>query len=180
MNQKTQIGVLIALLAVAGLVWYSYRSKPVASAAQSTFSDIYTPMAVDNPAPPISDLEAARKTQYTRTIRNIFSAIAPPPASEVVRQEAARQPVLGPQVPAPPPPAQLPPTVKFFGYASVPAGGSRRAFLSDGEEVYIVSEGETLLGRFRILKVGNANLEFEDTSTGQRGTVVLEQQGPSA
>jgi len=70
--------------------------------------------------------------------------------------------------------------VKFFGYGTVPAGAPRRAFLSDGEQIYIVTEGETLLGRFRILKIGNANLEFEEISTGQRGIAALEEQAPQA
>ena len=84
-----------------------------------------------------------------------------------------------PQSPPPPPP---PPTlpVKFFGYGSVPLGGTRRAFFTDGDEVHIVGEGETLLGRYRILKIGNVNLEFEEISTGQRGSAALEEQGPGA
>src|SRR2546423_4812632 len=48
---------------------------------------------------------------------------------------------------------------------------------TDGEEVYVVAEGELLLNRFRILKVGNANLEFEEVSSGRRGTALLEEQG---
>jgi hypothetical protein len=45
-----------------------------------------------------------------------------------------------------------------------------------------VAEGEILLNRFRILKIGNANLEYEEVSSGLRGTAILEEQGapPSA
>jgi len=70
----------------------------------------------------------------------------------------------------------------FFGYGTVPNGTARRAFFTDGEDVYIVSEGEVLLNRFRILKVHNASLEFEEVSSGRRGTANLEEQGatPSA
>jgi len=72
--------------------------------------------------------------------------------------------------------------VKFFGFGTVPNGTSRRAFLTDGENVYVVAEGEILLNRFRILKIGNANLEYEEVSSGLRGTAILEEQGapPSA
>jgi hypothetical protein len=83
------------------------------------------------------------------------------------------------ELPPPPPPLTLPPNLKFFGYATVPVDGARRAFFTDGEEVFIVGEGETLLGRFRILKVDNANLEFEEVSTGRRGTAALE-EAPAA
>jgi len=38
------------------------------------------------------------------------------------------------------------------------------------------------LNRFRILRIGNSNLEYEEVSTGLRGTANLEEQGgpPSA
>jgi GTPase len=65
--------------------------------------------------------------------------------------------------------------MKFFGYGTVPNGTSKRAFLSDGEEVYIVAEGDTLLGRFRIVKINNGNLEFEEISSGRRASVAMTQ-----
>jgi len=66
--------------------------------------------------------------------------------------------------------------MKFFGYGTVPNGTSKRAFLTDGEEVFIVGEGDTLLGRFRILRIGNANLEFEEIDTGRRNSTTLDEQ----
>ena len=41
----------------------------------------------------------------------------------------------------------------------------------------MVKEGELLLNRFRILRIGNANLEYEEVSSGLRGTANLEEQG---
>jgi len=80
-----------------------------------------------------------------------------------------------PDVPPPPPP---PPTIplKFFGYGTVPNGTVRLAFFSDGQDIYVVAEGELLLNRFRILRIGNANLEFEEISTGLRGIANLDEQ----
>ncbi len=60
--------------------------------------------------------------------------------------------------------------MKFFGYGTMPNGTSRRAFLTDGDEVYIVGEGDTLLGKFRVMKIGNANLDFEEIASGRRGS----------
>jgi hypothetical protein len=48
--------------------------------------------------------------------------------------------------------------------------------LTDGDEIYIVGEGDTLLGRFRILRISNVNLDFEEISSGMRGTASLEEQ----
>jgi hypothetical protein len=83
-----------------------------------------------------------------------------------------RQP-LGPVQPPPPPPPALPANLKFFGYGTIPNGTAKRAFLSDGDQIFIVGEGDTLLGKFRVLKIGNANLDFEEIASGRRGTTSL-------
>jgi hypothetical protein len=43
-----------------------------------------------------------------------------------------------------------------------------------GEEVHIVSEGDVVLNHIRILHIGNERIDFEDTTTGQRGSKNLE------
>ena len=70
--------------------------------------------------------------------------------------------------------------MKFFGYGNVPNNTARRAFLEDGDEVYIINEGDTLMGRYKILKINNASLEFEEVGSGRRGQKMLEDQGPAA
>jgi len=45
--------------------------------------------------------------------------------------------------------------------------------------VYVVAEGDTVLGRYRIVKINRVNLEFEELGSGRRGTTVLEDQGPA-
>jgi hypothetical protein len=66
--------------------------------------------------------------------------------------------------------------VKFFGFGTVPNGTVRLAFFTNGDDIYVVAEGELLLNRFRILRIGNANLEYEELSSGLRGTAPLEEQ----
>ncbi len=87
--------------------------------------------------------------------------------------------------PPPPPPEKKvsPLPVKYFGYGTIPNGTARVAFFSDSDnEVIVVKEGELLMNRFRILKIGNANLDYEEVSSGLRGTAILEEQAgpPSA
>jgi hypothetical protein len=180
MKQKTQVALLAILLVVAALVWYFRSANPAVIANTAALAQNYPPLAVDNPQLHWWKLEASRKAEYKSYGRNIFNAIAPLPPSQAPKPEP--KPGDANYVPPPPPPPPAPPAlpVKFFGYGSVPAGGTRRAFFTDGDEVYIVGEGETLLGRYRIMKIGNANLEFEEISTGRRGTAVLEEQGPAA
>jgi hypothetical protein len=75
-----------------------------------------------------------------------------------------------------PPPPTLPAKRKVFGSGTVPNGTAKRAFLSDGEEVFIVGEGDTLLGRFRILRITPASLEFEELGSGRRNSAPLDEQ----
>ncbi len=181
MNQKSQIALLIVLLVVAAVVWYFRPANPAVIVDTAAFVQNYPSLAVDNPQLHWWKLEASRKSEYKSNGRNIFRPVAPLLTSHSAKKEPkpGDPNFVSPSQPAPPPP---PPTlpVKFFGYGAAPVGGTRRAFFTDGDEVYIVGEGETLLGRYRILKIGNANLEFEEISTARRGSAVLEEQGPGA
>jgi lipopolysaccharide assembly outer membrane protein LptD (OstA) len=68
--------------------------------------------------------------------------------------------------------------LKFRGFGIVPNDTTRRAFFTDGDDVYIVGEGDELLKRFRILRIGNRSVEFEEISSGRVGTAPLvEAQG---
>jgi hypothetical protein len=180
MKAKIEIGVLAVLVVIALAVWYAmFRNPVVASNGSAVAFQKYSPLPVENPALQLWKVEDARKTEYRSNGRNIFSATPPPPPPKPQR-------ILKPgdkgYEPPPPPPPPAPPTlpVKYFGYGTVPNGTAMRAFLTDGESVYIVSEGETLLGRYRVLKIGTANLDFEEIGSGRRGTATIEPQGPSA
>jgi hypothetical protein len=70
--------------------------------------------------------------------------------------------------------------VKFFGYATDAQGNHRRAFFTNGDEVYIVGEGEILLGHYRVLRIGNDRVDFEDMTAGRRGSQPIEEGAPSA
>jgi hypothetical protein len=185
MKQKKQIVALVVLMVIAALVWtFEWRKQtPIARTASSIQN--YKVLAVENPQIRWQELERAQKTEYKSNGRNPFSVIAPPTPQE---KEASQKQADAAKKLAPPPPppapteAKLPPNLKFFGYGTVPNGTARRAFFTDGEDVYIVSEGGTLLGRYRILKVGNSNLEFQEISSGLHGNAPLEEQAapPSA
>jgi hypothetical protein len=178
MKQQNQIALLTGLLAVMGVIWYLNRSRPAVVAGNSAAFQNYTLLAVENPQLHREKMEAAQKAEYHSLGRNPFSEIALPPPEEANKTEERK--FIGPLQPPPPPPPTLPGNMKFFGYGTVPNGTSRRAFLADGDDVYIVAEGETLLGRFRIVKVNNTNLEFEEIGSGRRATVALVQEEQAA
>jgi hypothetical protein len=172
-KQKQQIGVFLVLLVVAAMVWFgTYRERQVVDALVLKDEVV---LNVDNPRIRLDEIERARKTEYKSSGRNPFSPIqAPPPR---VASPDKKPEFVGPQPPPPippPPPLTLPSNVKFFGLGTVPS--SRLAFFTDGEEVYVVAEGEVLMKRFRILRIGNASVEFEEISSGRTATAPLEEQ----
>ena len=185
MKQKQQIIVLVVLVVVAALVWgFELHSRTVNTVTTSFIQD-YKPLGEDNPQIRWYLLKRAQETEYKSNGRNPFSPVAPPTADEV--KIANDQIKNAPPPPPPPPPpvrtrADTPSNLKFFGYGTIPNGSPRRAFITDGEDIFIVSEGDTLLGRYRILKVGNSNLEFQEISSGLPGSMPLDEQAapPSA
>ena len=181
MKQKKQFVVLAVLLLIAGGIWFLYfdRDKPIVTADAGSAAKNYQLLSVENPSLHKEGVERARKTEYRSSGRNIFSRELPPPPPPLHPKPDPKPPIL-PPIKVEPKVAPLP--VKFFGFGTVPNGTKRVAFFSDGEEVYVVAEGELLLNRFRILRIGNANLEYEEVSSGLRGTANLEEQGapPSA
>lgn len=187
MNQKQKITVLVVLVVVAGLIWTFEWRRQAPSIQTATFIQDYKPLGEENPQIHWAVLERAQGTEYKSNGRNPFSPVAPPTQAEIKQKadDAAKAHTQTPIAPLPPPPptrASVPANLKYFGYGTVPNGSPRRAFVTDGDDVYIVSEGETLLGRYRILKVGNSNLEFQEISSGLPGAMPLDEQAapPSA
>jgi hypothetical protein len=64
---------------------------------------------------------------------------------------------------------------KFYGMVIDPKTQKKRAFFTNGEDVFILSEGEILQNKFRLLRFGNTNADVEEISSGRRKTVPLEQ-----
>lgn len=184
MKRSHQIIVLVALTAVALLVWSFEWNKHTPAMRSAASIENFKVLAVPNPQIHWQELDRAQKTEYKSNGRNPFSIIAPPTPQEVkaAQKKAAEIKPVTPSLPPVPTVASLPPNLKYFGYGTVPSGSPRRAFLTDGDDIYIVTEGDTLLGRYRILKVGNTNLEFQEISSGLHGTTPLEEPpaSPSA
>jgi len=180
MSEKKKLIWLGALIAVAVLVWTVQRVKPSAGGGgYSSFSDIHL-LAVENPRLHHEKMESAQETEYKSSGRNIFTEIAPPPPDDKTKNpNNTPAGPTGPELVQEPPKPQLP--AKYFGYGTIPNGTARRAFLTNGDDVYIVGEGDTLLGRFRIVKISSGNIEFEEISSGRRNTAPLEEQsaGPA-
>ena len=178
MKQKRQIGILLVLILAAALVWaWNFRSKAVTADASPNLQEPATIIDVENPHIRMEQIERARSAEYKGSGRNPFSPAAAAPAPVAKTTKPANEfKKYGPEPPPPPPPplpCVLPANVKFYGFGTVPNGTSRRAFLHDGEDVHVLGEGDVLLKRFRIIRISNANLEFEEISRGCIGTAPL-------
>ncbi len=179
-NQWIVLGVLAAIL-TATMYWNRTESGPTGAVASA--NDTAAIIAVDNPQLRTDKLARIKQAKYSGTRRNIFSMAPPPPAP--VKAKVQQHVNIGPvRPPDPPPPAPLPPlvlpgTVKFYGYAADAQGNHRRACFMNGEEVIIIEEGDTLLGRYRVLRITNTMLDFEEISSGRRASAAIEEQGPN-
>lgn len=185
MKQKKQLIALLLLAVIAVVVWSG--AWKVSSPIQDpvAFLQSYKPLVVDNPQLRWEELKRAQQTEYKSTGHNPFTtnavltSIGQGPNQVKTAQDRSYGVDSEPRwvPPEQPKPAVLPTSIKYFGYGTVPVGSPRRAFFSDSENnsVLIVAEGDVLLGRYRIIKVGTSNVEFQDTSSGQRGSAPLEE-----
>ncbi len=177
MNDRKKGILLAVLVVVAALVWwYEREGNSVASTTAQDGEMSYKPLGVENPALQRDKQHASQKTEYKGNGRDLFSEIAPPPPQDPRKVDVATRKSYGPTIPPPPPPPMLPGNMKFFGYGTIPNGTAKRAFLSDGDNIYIVGEGDTLLGKYRVTKIGNANLDFEEIASGRHGSTQLTEE----
>jgi hypothetical protein len=175
-SRQKQIMLLAGLVAVFLYTIYRSNRSPEIAPVVSSADEKFRPIAVENPALKLELLERLKKLQYEGSHRNIFSTVAAPPVS-AVPPVAAVPPQAGPLVPSGPAPLVVPAT--FYGFVTDSQTGKRRAFFMEGENVYIVAIGEVLLGRFRLVQIGNSSVELEEIGTGRRATLTMEEPNPA-
>jgi hypothetical protein len=118
---------------------------------------------------------------YSGNGRNIFASGigAPVKLAEIPKPvQGPRGPVVaqGPPPPPPPPPT-CPPScpainLKFFGTATGP-NGTRRAFLLNGDDVFVASAGDVVQRRYRVVSIAANSIVVEDLPNSNRQTLPL-------
>lgn len=173
-KQQKELIALAALVAIAGSIWY-FHLGPSGTQNSGVSANNYTQINAVDYGRVIINLSKTQATEYKSAGRNIFVMTAAPVATKAGPVKPTFVVYNQPQPPAPPPPPELP--LVFFGYGMLPAGGARQAFLKEptgDAPVLIVSEGDVVLNHYRILHIGNDRIEFEDTTTGLKGSKNLE------
>ena len=112
-------------------------------------------------------LKISEDTKYEGTGRNIFQTQVeiPKPIASAVTQVV--QPSGPPPLP-PPPPINL----KFYGFASKP-GEPKKIFLSEGEDIFVASEGDIIDRRYKIVRISPTSVEVEDVLNNNRQSIPL-------
>ena len=129
---------------------------------------------------PTLHMEAMLRTEslvYGGSGRNIFAASAAEMPA-IPKPVAPGRPVVLPAVPSqgpaavsgmpPPPPVNL----KFFGTATTP-NGNRRAFLLNGDDVYLAGVGDVVQRRYRVVSIAASSILVEDIPNSNRQTLPL-------
>jgi hypothetical protein len=128
---------------------------------------------------PTLHMEAMLRTEslvYSGTGRNIFAAGPAEDETQVKIEKAAfdaRPKPPPPQPPRPPVVAGPPPiNLKFFGTATS-ANGTRRAFLLNGDDVWLASVGDIVERRYRIVSIAATSILVEDIPNSNKQTLPL-------
>jgi hypothetical protein len=126
---------------------------------------------------PTLDESAMLRTEslvYSGSGRNIFSSISAPAMVMPTNVPKARPgivlPVMPPMPVGPPPPPPI--NLRYFGTA-VRVNGRRQAFLLQGEDVYLASEGDIVARKYRIVSIGTSNIQVEDLVNKDTQTLPL-------
>jgi hypothetical protein len=192
-ENRVKLILAVALMAVAVVVMlYSFGgSAPKSATPAPAVAPVATsrPVAASRPAPHTKThgkkgsagprsldptlrydwLKISEDTKYEGTGRNIFLAQAeiPQPVT-TVKTDAEKLAEQGPPPPPPPPPINL----KFFGFASK-AGGPKKIFLSEGEDVFIAAEGEVVDRHYKVQRISPNSVEIEDVLNNNRQSIPL-------
>ena len=115
-------------------------------------------------------LIASQKIEYSGGNRNIFQMGQPDVQIGQVAQPV--RPVEPPHstIIPPPPPPQIP--LKYSGFSNRP-GEAKKAFLQDGENIFVAAEGDVVERRYKIVKITNNSVLVEDVLNNNQQSIPL-------
>jgi hypothetical protein len=166
---KTGLAIALAAVAIFMLAHWAFGSHETPAAAHASIQ-AGKPSRVNSLDPTLRTdlLRDSEQTQYETKGRNIFVSQVeiPQPSVPIIQKEEEH----GPPPPPPPPPIN----VKFFGFANKP-GEPKKIFLSQGDDIWVASEGEVVNRRYKVLKINPSSVEIEDVLSNNRQSIPLTQ-----
>lgn len=110
---------------------------------------------------------------YSGSGRNIFSAAAAPvDIPKPIAPARPKGPVVPVFTPPPGPPPPPPIDLKFFG-TETSKDGRTRAFLLNGEDVFLASPGDIVKRRYKVDSIKANSIVVEDLTDNNRQTLPL-------
>ncbi len=128
-------------------------------------------LAALDPTLRVEQLERSKHVKYAGESRNIFQFYTPPPPPAPATAPGIESPV--PDRPSSPAPQPINLPLKFYGVASRPGSSHKKAFLTDGEEIFIGEEGDMIAKRYKIIRIGVNSIEMEDSQDKRRQQLPL-------
>jgi len=146
------------------------------------------PMTVD-PTLRLELLAKLEKVQISGGARSLFDFSNMPTMAAGVVPKIIPSPKKGPSMPKafigpmnkPPDPIKpvvqapvAPPIpLKFYGFTSGNKGANKKGFFLDGEDIVVASEGDLINKRYKVIRIGLANVTMEDTQFQQQQTLPI-------
>jgi len=96
--------------------------------------------------------------------------VVPQPVAPVLKTDDAAKPV------APPPP---PINLKYYGFSTARSNGKKMAFFLDGDVISLAAEGETVMKRYRVVRIGVNSVLMEDLESKRQQSLPLTEDQPS-
>jgi len=187
-DRKKVIIMAVLLVVAVPLTIHSFRSfgnpsLPAAPSAEPQPTDTNTSRPVQkkrsgipqvrqqtlDPTLRTDILMASQKIEYSGGTRNIFRAVEPPPPPPP-KPIAPVRPNPGPVVYEPPPKPQIP--LLFYGFSNRP-GEPKKAFLKEGDNIFVAVEGDVVERRYKIVKITNTFILVEDILNNNQQTINL-------
>jgi hypothetical protein len=180
-KQLAVLGVLVTVLVVVMFV-VSRGEGPSGGANQPARRGAAAGAKPQQAPLPVADvnLEAlkAEHADPQEPERNPFvfePKAAPPPPPRPALPPRPTEVAPPPQPTGPPPPPPIP--LKFIGVLEIPSQNAKVAVLSDGRGgTYHAREGETVLGQYKLLKIGAESAEMSYVDGRGRQTLRLSGQ----
>ena len=166
------LGVIAIVFLGQAFVW---KSKPAQGPATAKATKNAKKLEINSldPTLRLDLLKASEDVKYEGNGRNIFRAQAEPlpkPIASPLKNGIGKVIPTAPPKPPGPPPINL----RFFGFESRP-GEPQRIFLSQGEDVFVASEGDVVNRRYKVVKIMKNAVEIEDMLNNTRQTIPLTQ-----
>ena len=182
--QKKGALIAVFVLLMAGVLYYDLRddSTPappvvittrVGTTTGAAAKSVGTTAASLDPTLKMGPMLVTESLVYSGSGRNIFSATAAPvdipkPIAPARPTKAAVPVFTPPPGPPPPPPIDL----KFFG-TETSQDGRTRAFLLNGEDVFLASPGDIVKRRYKVDSIKANAIVVEDLTDNNKQTLPL-------